>query len=179
MLLFTNTINIVCFLWALKRWHTLVVKRRTAFCRFCRFFCDVGSSNTYSACVLYVIFCERTTEANSGGERLNILLPPFIFGVCERGFLPVFVKGKSLLYPSKLNDASTLSFNMARNMPCKHQIQGVRMFHIQIRKQCDFAKITKIEFLCFNVGCPASELLFCLHQWWRIARNYLRNKTII
>ena len=119
-----------------------VLKRRTAFCRFCRFFVTwaVVSSNTYSPCVLCVIFCERTTEANSGGVRINLLFPPFIFGVCERGFLPVIAKGKSLIYSSKLNDTSLLSFNMARNMPCKHQIQGVRMFQNQIRKQCDFAK---------------------------------------
>ena len=118
-------------------------KEERRFAGFCRFFVTwaVVSSATYSACVLYVIFCERTTEANSGGERLNLLLPPFIFGVCERGFLTVIVKGKLLFYSTQLsNHASLLCFCMVRNMYCKHQIQVLRTFQIQIRKQCDFAK---------------------------------------
>ena len=58
-------------------------------CRFSRFFVTwaVVVIHIFGTLVLlYVIFRERTTEANSGGERLNLLLPPFIFGVCERGF---------------------------------------------------------------------------------------------
>ena len=68
--------------------YFVVIKKNGVLQVFVDFFVTwaVVSSATYSACVLYVIFCERTTEANSGGERLNLLLPPFIFGVCERGF---------------------------------------------------------------------------------------------